>query len=148
MAYVDGFVIPMPKKNVKAYRRIAEESGRVWMKHGALEYHECVGEQLKVKNDKGKLVAPFPKMTRMKPSETVFFSWITYKSRAHPLPRGRGAPPAVSWGLREWPASPDRCHVDPGLLHAPARRIVRHAHGGRQGWSGYDPRGQARLLIG
>lgn len=78
MAYVDGFVLPMPKKNVEAYRRMARKAGKVWMDHGALNYVECVGEDL---NMKGMLT--FPKGIKIKASETVVFSWITYKSRAH-----------------------------------------------------------------
>lgn len=78
MRYVDGFVIPMPKKNVPAYRRMARAAGKVWRKHGALEYFECVGDDLKI-----KMGAPFPRITKLKPGETVVFSWIVYKSRAH-----------------------------------------------------------------
>jgi uncharacterized protein YbaA (DUF1428 family) len=76
--YVDGFVLPVPKKNVQAYRRIAQKAGRVWREHGALEYRECVGDDLAVKG-----VARFPRVARAKRGETVFFSWIVYRSRAH-----------------------------------------------------------------
>jgi uncharacterized protein YbaA (DUF1428 family) len=76
--YVDGFVIPVPKKNVDAYRRISQAAGRVWRKYGAVEYIETVGDDL---NQKG--VVPFPKGIRTKPGETVVFSWIVYKSRGH-----------------------------------------------------------------
>ena len=75
--YVDGYVIPMPKKHVAAYRRIAARAGRVWRDHGALEFRECVGDDLKVKG-----LIPFPKLIRVKPGETVVFSWVVYKSRA------------------------------------------------------------------
>ena len=78
MKYVDGFVIPVPKKNVAAYRRIARQAGKIWREHGALEYRECVGDDLKV-----KMGVPFPRLSKLKPGETVFFSWIVYKSRAH-----------------------------------------------------------------
>ncbi len=78
MSYVDGFVIPIPKKNVQRYRRLARQAGKVWREHGALEYFECVGEDLGV----GK-AASFPRMVEAKRGETVFFSWIVYKSRAH-----------------------------------------------------------------
>ena len=78
MAYVDGFVIPVPKKNVAAYRRIARKAGKVWREMGALEYRECVGDDLDV-----KFGTPFGKLARAKPGETVFFSWIVYRSRAH-----------------------------------------------------------------
>jgi uncharacterized protein YbaA (DUF1428 family) len=78
MAYVDGFVIPIPKKNVAAYRRIAALAGKVWREHGALDYKECVGDDLQV-----KCGLPFPKLAKSKPSETIVFSFIVYKSRAH-----------------------------------------------------------------
>jgi uncharacterized protein YbaA (DUF1428 family) len=75
--YVDGFVIPLPKKNLDAYRRIATECAKIWREHGALEYRECVAEDVKM----GKLTS-FPRSVQRKPSETVVFSWIVYKSRA------------------------------------------------------------------
>ena len=78
MKYVDGFVVPVPKKNVPAYRRMAKQAGKIWREHGALEYRECVGDDLKV-----KMGLPFPRLSRLKSGETVFFSWIVYKSRAH-----------------------------------------------------------------
>jgi uncharacterized protein YbaA (DUF1428 family) len=76
--YVDGFVIPIAKKNLPAYRRMAKTASKVWMDHGALEYRECVGEDLKP-----PFGLPFPRLARTKASETVLFSWILYKSRAH-----------------------------------------------------------------
>lgn len=82
MAYVDGFVIPVPKKNVEAYRRIARKAGKVWKEHGALEYRECVGDDLKIKG-MAAMMTMFPKAARARPNETVIFSWIVYKSRAH-----------------------------------------------------------------
>jgi uncharacterized protein YbaA (DUF1428 family) len=78
MRYVDGFVLPIPKRKLQAYRRIAQKAGRVWREHGALEYRECVGDDLHIKG-----VVPFPRLVRLKPGETVAFSWIVYKSRAH-----------------------------------------------------------------
>jgi len=78
MRYVDGYVIPMPKKNVKAYMLMARKAGKIWMEHGALEYRECVGEDLKVKG-----LATFPATMKSKSNETVVFSWIVFKSRAH-----------------------------------------------------------------
>jgi uncharacterized protein YbaA (DUF1428 family) len=78
MAYVDGFVTPVPKKNLTAYRRIARKAGDVWRDHGALEYVECVADDVK----KGKLTS-FPQSVKLKQGETVIFSWIVYKSRAH-----------------------------------------------------------------
>jgi uncharacterized protein YbaA (DUF1428 family) len=76
--YVDGFILPVPKKNVQAYRRIAQLAGKVWRDHGALEYRECVGDDL----DIAKVVS-FSKTVKRKPNETVVFAWIVYKSRAH-----------------------------------------------------------------
>jgi len=77
MNYVDGFVLPVPKKNLPAYRRMAQKAGKIWKEHGALEYIECVGDDVKV----GKLTS-FPQSVKLKPDETVVFSWIVYKSRA------------------------------------------------------------------
>ena len=78
MSYVDGFVLPVPKKNIQAYRRMAQIAAKVWREHGALEYRECVGDDLQV-----KMGVPFPKNAKTKPGETVVFAWIVYKSRAH-----------------------------------------------------------------
>lgn len=78
MAYVDGFVVPVPKKNLDAYRRIARKAGKVWREHGALAYQECVADDVKP----GKWTS-FPQSVKLKAGETVVFSWITYKSRAH-----------------------------------------------------------------
>jgi uncharacterized protein YbaA (DUF1428 family) len=78
MAYVDGFVLPVPRKNLPAYLKMARAGAEVWMDHGALEYRECVGEDLAV-----KLGTPFPRQLRVKRGETVVFSWIAYRSRAH-----------------------------------------------------------------
>ena len=80
MKYVDGFVMVVPKKNLKAYTKMATEAGKVWMEHGALEYFECVGDDLKVMPGCG---LPFPKLAKTKTGETVVFSFIVYKSRAH-----------------------------------------------------------------
>ncbi len=78
MPYVDGFVLPVPKKNLDAYARIARQAGKVWREYGALEYRECVGDDLDV-----KMGMPFTRAVKVKPGETVVFSWIVYKSRAH-----------------------------------------------------------------
>ena len=72
------FVFPVPKKNLLAYSRIARMAGKVWRECGALDYKECVGDDIKV-----KFGLPFPKIAKAKPGETVVFSWILYKSRAH-----------------------------------------------------------------
>ncbi len=76
--YIDGFVLPVPKKNVEAYRKVAKLASKVWMDHGALDYYECIADDVK----KGKHTS-FPQSVKLKPNETVFFSWIVYKSRAH-----------------------------------------------------------------
>ena len=76
--YVDGFVLPVPKKNVDAYRRMARKAGKVWREHGALEYIECLADDVKP----GK-VTSFPQSVKLKAGETVVFSWIVYKSRKH-----------------------------------------------------------------
>src|SRR3990172_6296236 len=78
MGYVDGFVLAVPKRALKSYARMSRKAGRIWRGHGALEYLECVGEDLKIKG-----VVPFPRMVKLKHGETVVFSWIVYKSRAH-----------------------------------------------------------------
>jgi uncharacterized protein YbaA (DUF1428 family) len=78
MAYVDGFLIPVPRSRLAAYRRMAEKAGEVWRRCGALEYRECVGEDLDV-----KMGTAFPKQLGAKRGETVVFSWIVYESRAH-----------------------------------------------------------------
>jgi uncharacterized protein YbaA (DUF1428 family) len=77
MAYVDGFVVPVPKKNVKAYRAMARKAGKVWKEHGAIEFRECIADDVKV----GKWTS-FPRSVKLKPNETVMFSYIVYKSRA------------------------------------------------------------------
>ena len=77
MPYVDGFIVAVPKKNLKAYIRMAKKAGKVWREHGALEYREWVADDVKV----GKLTS-FPRSVMLKPGEIVIFSWITYKSRA------------------------------------------------------------------
>ena len=78
--YVDGFVIPLKKKDVAAYLKMAKWGATMWKKYGALEYFECVGDDLKVKEHMGQ---GFAKLAKLKPDETVVFSWIVYKSRAH-----------------------------------------------------------------
>jgi uncharacterized protein YbaA (DUF1428 family) len=78
MRYVDGYLLPVPKKNLRAYRRMAEKAGKIWREHGALEYRECAGDDLKV-----KFGVPFPRSIKAKPGETVVFSRIVFKSRGH-----------------------------------------------------------------
>lgn len=76
--YVDGFVVPVPKKNLAEYRRMAKVSSKVWLEHGAIDYVECVADDVQ----KGK-VTSFPQSVKLKAGEVVVFSWVTYKSRAH-----------------------------------------------------------------
>ena len=78
MGYADRYVLPVPKKNLKAYRRLAQQAGKIWREHGALDYKECAGDDLKT-----KMGVPFPKSAKAKASETVIFSYILFKSRAH-----------------------------------------------------------------
>ncbi|MBI4020743.1 MAG: DUF1428 domain-containing protein [Candidatus Aenigmarchaeota archaeon] len=80
MTYVDGFVIPIKKENVSAYLRMAKWGARMWKKHGALDYYETVGDDLRVKKGIGQ---GFRKLAKLKPGETVVFSFIVYKSRKH-----------------------------------------------------------------
>jgi uncharacterized protein YbaA (DUF1428 family) len=77
MRYVDGYVVPVPKKKMEAYRRIAQTAGKVWREHGALEYVECVADDVKP----GKRTS-FPRSVKLKPGETVVFAYIVYRSRA------------------------------------------------------------------
>jgi uncharacterized protein YbaA (DUF1428 family) len=78
MRYVDGFVIPVPRKNLDAYRRMSRQAGKVWREYGALQYLECAGDDLA-----SKFGIPFTKLAKVKKGETVVFAWILYKSRAH-----------------------------------------------------------------
>ena len=76
MTYVDGFVVPVPKKSVAAYRSMARKAGKIWREYGALEFRECIADDVQV----GKRTS-FPRSVKLKPSETVVFSWIVYRSR-------------------------------------------------------------------
>ena len=76
MAYVDGFVVVCPKKKVDAYRRISRKAGKIWKEFGALDYKECVADDIAV-----KFGTPFAKLAKLKPGETVIFSWIVYKTK-------------------------------------------------------------------
>jgi uncharacterized protein YbaA (DUF1428 family) len=78
MSYVDGFLLPVPKKNLEAYRRMARAAGKVWREHGALDFKECMADDVKP----GKWTS-FPQAVKLKPGEAVWFSWILYKSRKH-----------------------------------------------------------------
>jgi len=78
MKYVDGFLLPVPTKNLAAYKSIAQKASKIWKEHGALEYYECVGDDLNA-----SFGVTFPKRAKVKPGETVIFAYIVYKSRAH-----------------------------------------------------------------
>lgn len=78
MGYVDGFVLPVPKKKLAAYQKMSRKAGKIWREHGALQYVEAAGDDLNV-----KFGVPFTKQMKCKPGETVVFAWIVYKSRAH-----------------------------------------------------------------
>ena len=78
MGYVDGYVLSVPKKNLPAYRRLALKAGKLWREHGALDYKECVGDDLNT-----KMGVPFPKSVKTKSGETVIFAYVVFKSRTH-----------------------------------------------------------------
>ena len=78
MKYVDGYVLPVPKKNLKTYQSLAQKAGKVWREHGALEFRECIGDDLKT-----GMAASFPHTLKLKKGEVVVFSWILFKSRSH-----------------------------------------------------------------
>ena len=78
MPYVDGYVLPVPKDRIEDYRRMAEQAGRIWREHGALEYRECIGEDFNA-----PVGIPFFKQIDAKETETVVFAWIVFESRAH-----------------------------------------------------------------
>jgi uncharacterized protein YbaA (DUF1428 family) len=107
--YVDGFVVPVPKRNVDEYRKIARKAGKVWREHGALEYRECVAEDVKP----GKLTS-FPQSVDLKRGETVVFAWIVFKSRAH---RDR-----VNSKVMEDPRLADM--MDPGSQTVDMKRMI------------------------
>jgi len=106
--YVDGFVIPVPKRSAAAYRRMARAAGKVWMEHGALEYRECVADDVKP----GKWTS-FPQSVKLKPGEQVWFSWIVYRSRAH---RDRVNKKVM--------ADPRLAGMDPKRMPFDARRMI------------------------
>ncbi|MGE0640637.1 MAG: DUF1428 domain-containing protein [Thermoanaerobaculia bacterium] len=78
MSYVDGFVLPIPKSRLADYRKLSRLAGKVWLEHGALEYRECAGDDLRIKG-----VASFHTLAGCRRGETVVFSWISFKSRGH-----------------------------------------------------------------
>ena len=80
--YVDGFVLVVPKKKTAVYKKMAQEGAKMWKKYGALDYKECIGDDL-APNMGGVTMLTFPKLAKLKKGETVWFSFITYRSRAH-----------------------------------------------------------------
>jgi len=78
MEYIDGFVLVVPKKKLEAYRKLAQKAGKIWREHGALDYRECVGDDMKA-----KFGNPFPRLAKAGKGDVVVFSWIVYKSRKH-----------------------------------------------------------------
>lgn len=78
MSYVDGYVLPVPKKHLATYKSLARKASRIWREHGAVDYRECVGDDLGM-----KFGMPFTKLVKPKAGETVVFSWVVFKSRAH-----------------------------------------------------------------
>jgi uncharacterized protein YbaA (DUF1428 family) len=98
--YVDGFVVPVPKRKLAAYRKLAKVGKKVWMEHGALEYVECVADDVK----KGKLTS-FPRSVKMKGGETVFFSWIVYRSRTdrNRILKKVMKDPRLKMDTKDWP---------------------------------------------
>lgn len=82
MKYVDGYVLVVPKRKVKEYQKLASEAGRFWKKHGALDYVECIGDDLNP-DVGGEKILTFPKLAKLKKGETVWLSFVTYKSKKH-----------------------------------------------------------------
>src|SRR4051794_31451034 len=132
MAYVDGFIVAVPKKNIAAYRKLSNKCGKVWREHGALDYREWVADDVKP----GKLTS-FPRAVKQKPSETVVFAWITYKSRAQrdkvnakvmadPRLKGMMDPKSAPFDAKRMiygglypPPKGERCSAPPGQGNAP-----------------------------
>ncbi len=109
MSYVDGFVLPVPKKKIETYRRLAKLASKVWREHGALDYMECVADDVKP----GKLTS-FPQSVKLKAGETVVFAWIVYKSRTH---RDR-----VNAKVMKDPRLAEMCHA--GNMPFDAKRMI------------------------
>ena len=84
MSYVDGFLLVVPKKKLAAYKKMAALGAKIWMKYGALDYKECIGDDMNPKGQEGMQMGPtFPKVANAKPDEVVVFSYIVFKSKAH-----------------------------------------------------------------
>ena len=109
MRYVDGYVLPVPKKILRAYRRMAEKAGKIWREHGVLEYREGAGDDLKV-----KFGVLFLRSVKAKPGETVVFSWIVFKSRGHGCKSSKSP--------RSW-----RFHCNRQPISCPSPVVPRHS---------------------
>ena len=120
MRYVDGYVLPVPKKNVEAYRRMAKKAGKIWREHGALDYKECVGDDLNV-----ECGVPFSRSMKLKSGETVVFAYIVFKSRAQSGPRQRQSDEGSSHRGRYGPQADALRHEAHGLrrVQDPGRRL-------------------------
>lgn len=105
--YIDGYVLPVPKKNIAAYRKVARLAKKIYLEHGALDYRECVGEDLKP-----PFGVQFPKVVKAKPNDTVVFAWIVFKSKAH---RNQVLKKVMS---------DTRMHMDPDAMPCDLRRMV------------------------
>jgi uncharacterized protein YbaA (DUF1428 family) len=105
MPYVDGFLLPLPKKNLARYRRDSTKAGKIWREHGALEYRECIGDDLKAQGG-----TAFPKSVKTKAGEIVVFSWIVYKSKAHrkQVLKKVFADPRLKTDMKNMPFDPKR----------------------------------------
>ena len=121
MRYVDGFLLPVPEKNLKDYRTMSQKAGKIWKEHGALEYLEAVGDDLEV-----KFGLPFAKLLKPKPGEVVIFSFIVYKSRAHrdQVNAKVMSDPRLNKMMKKGPMPFD---------------VKRMAYGGFKDWSIYKP---------
>jgi uncharacterized protein YbaA (DUF1428 family) len=137
MAYVDGFVLPVPRKNLTAYLRMARKGGKIWLRHGALEYRECVGDDLEV-----KMGSSFPRQLDLKRGETVFFSWIVYRSRAHrdqvnakvmKDPEIASVGPEMPFDVKRMVYGGFKTVVDLAAARVSERRSLRPARGPKRG---------------
>lgn len=104
--YVDGYIIPIKKKNLNTYKKMSKLGCKVWMDHGALSYYECVGDELK-----SKWGLPFPKLCKLKADETLVYAFVVYKSKSHRNqvnkkvhsdPRMTGAPPEMPFDMKRF----------------------------------------------
>ncbi len=112
MTYVDGFVIPIAKSRVKAYTKMARMGKRAWMKHGALAYFECAGDDLKSMPGCGT----FKKLAKLKPNQTVFFSFIVFKNKAHRTAVNKRVMKQMDEEMNKKPMKPNEMPFNPKLM--------------------------------